>query len=228
MEREIVRVTAAEQQRIGQELHDGPGQELTGLSYLATNLHQKLRAQGIPAAEAAADLATGIPRVLGQLRPIVRGLVPLEIDAGDLQPAIRALLQITEDQSGIAWQFQADAGAVVANDEMAVQIYRIVQEAVVNVVKHSQASMLTVRMEVRDDSLQVAVADDGIGIPGDVKQAAGCGLRVMAYRARAAGGRLDVQPRSGGGTVILCTFPQDANNDRVETIATRQTSDSGG
>jgi signal transduction histidine kinase/PAS domain-containing protein len=223
LEREIVGVTAAEQQRIGQELHDGPGQELTGLSYLAMNLHHKLREQGGAALETAAELAAGIPRVLGQLRPIVRGLVPLEIDARDLQPAIKALLQATEDQSGIAWRFEADARALVADSETAVQIYRIIQEAVANVVKHSQASELVIQMKARDNLLQVAVYDDGIGIPSDVEETSGCGLRVMKYRARAAGGGLDVQARSGGGTVVFCTFPQDSSNDCAQDGGTHQT-----
>ena len=107
-----------EQRRIGQELHDGLGQELTGLSYLAKILHQKLRAKSVSVkeAETAAELAEGIPRVLGQVQAIVKGLVPLEIGAEDLIPALQVLTANVEERTGISCRLESSPDAQVRDD----------------------------------------------------------------------------------------------------------------
>ena len=113
LEEEILHAHVSEQQRIGQELHDGLGQELTGLGYLAKILQQKLRNKGLKEAETAAELARGIPHALGQVQSIVKGLVPLEIGAEDLVPALRALTTSLEEQTGIACRVEADPEAEI-------------------------------------------------------------------------------------------------------------------
>lgn len=83
LEREVLDIGTREQERIGRELHDELGQELTGLSYLATSLHRRLRQQAFSDADTAAQLAEGIPRVLDRVHGIVTGLVPLNVGAGE-------------------------------------------------------------------------------------------------------------------------------------------------
>ena len=112
-----------EQRRIGQELHDGLGQELTGLSYLAKILHQKLRAKSVSVkeAETAAELAEGIPRVLGQVQAIVKGLVPLEIGAEDLIPALQVLTANVEERTGISCRLENSPDAQVRDNGVGIR-----------------------------------------------------------------------------------------------------------
>lgn len=217
LEKEILYVGAHEQQRIGQELHDGLGQELTGLGFLAKSLHRRLRAQGLPEAETAADLDRGIPEVLGQVRGIVRGLLPLELGAEDLLPALQSLTAGVEERTDISCRLESSGPLEDIDNDKAVQLYRIAQEAVTNAVKHGQAQHVTVALKSDRGQITLDVSDDGIGIDPDAGGVSGSGLHIMRYRARAIGGTLDVNRRPGGGTRVTCVLtwgPHDGNKQQ--------------
>jgi PAS domain S-box-containing protein len=208
LEREILQISEQEQQRIGQELHDGLGQELTGLSYLAASLQQKLRGHGLAEADLAAELAQGIPRVVSQLRRIVRGLIPLEINAADLQSALGALADSIEEQANISCRFDSDRLAQVQDDQMALQVYRIAQEAVANSLKHGRATEIVLGLRATLSHIELTVRDNGPGISDNAENAAGCGLRIMRHRAQVIGGTLQVRRSGALGTVVTCVFPR--------------------
>ncbi len=211
LEREVHRIGAREQERIGQELHDGLGQELTGLSYLAASLHQRLRDQDLPEAENAAELAAGIPPVLGQLREIVRGLIPLKLNADDLVPALRELVTTIEKQTGVRCRLDADPNVQLADGDAAVQLYRIAQEAITNAVKHARPGEIVVSLKVKNGHTEFAVRDDGVGIATKSTTAVGCGLRVMRHRARVIGGSMNVHSAVANGTSLIFTIPSTAS-----------------
>jgi PAS domain S-box-containing protein len=215
LEREILRISTDEQRRIGQELHDGLGQELTGLSYLAKNLHQRLRNKNLPEAQTAAELARSIPRALGQLQTIVKGLLPLEIDAEDLLPALYGLAAHVEERTGVSCRFRSDRRGRVNADNTAIQLYRIAQEAINNAVKHAHAQHIDMALTSRRNHLRLEVRDDGVGVGPDVGKASGSGLRIMRYRASAIGGTLDIRKRSSGGTIVTCLLPREKSDDRT-------------
>jgi signal transduction histidine kinase len=209
LEREILQVTVREQQRIGQELHDELGQELTGLSYLARGLLLELQSQGSPHTEIASEVAQSIPKILGQIQNIVRGLVPLEIGAGDLEIALDVLTSNVAKLTGIGCRFISEGCSSIQDDDTAIQIYRIAQEAVTNAVKHAKAKNIAVHLQAGSREVKLEVCDDGIGIPTDAATGTGCGLRCMRYRARAIGGDCHVIPVSTGGTMMTCVIPQE-------------------
>ncbi len=202
-----------EQQRIGQELHDELGQELTGLSYLAHGLLLDLEAQGSPHTETATEVARSIPKVLGQIQKIVRGLVPLEIGAEDLEIALDVLASNVAKLTGTACEFSSESCELIRDDDTAIQIYRIAQEAITNAVKHAQAMNIDVTLQAMGDEIRLEVRDDGIGIPSEAAAGAGCGLRSMRYRARAIGGQFSIEKQKCGGTVVACVFPQTLPDD---------------
>jgi signal transduction histidine kinase len=216
LEREILQVSVREQQRIGQELHDELGQELTGLSYLAQGLLLELKAQGSPHVETATEVAHSIPRVLGQIQNIVRGLVPLEIGAEDLEIALDVLTSNVAKLTGTSCEFASGGCESIKDDDTAIQVYRIAQEAITNAVKHAQARNIIVTLQADGEEIRLDVCDDGVGIPFDAAAGIGCGLRCMRYRARAIGGRCNVVERPGGGTTVTCVIPQIPPN-RPET-----------
>ncbi|MBN2294273.1 MAG: PAS domain-containing protein [Pirellulales bacterium] len=212
LEREILHCSTHEQRRIGQELHDGLGQELTGLNYIAKSLHNKLQAKGAEESEIAAELAEGIPKVVGQLQAIVKGLVPLEVDGRDLVPALLELAENVQERTGISCRFEGRGRVRVTDDNTAIQLYRIAQEAVNNAVKHGQPEKITLSLTCKHNQIKLKVCDDGIGIGPDMEKVLGSGLRIMKYRAGVIGGRFEIKQRADGGTLVTCTLPMKIPN----------------
>lgn len=207
LEREVLEIGTQEQRRIGQELHDGLGQELTGLSYLATSLNRKLRSGDFAEADTAAELAAGIPRVLGQVQGIVKGLVPLEVGAEDLVPALQSLAANVEERTGVPCSFESSGPVRVRDDNVAVQLYRIAQEAVTNAVKHARATLITAAIKADRGRITLQVSDDGVGVPPGDETKSGSGMHIMRYRTRVIGGTLEIKPGTGGGTLVTCSLP---------------------
>jgi len=207
LETEIAEPTDRERRAIGQDLHDGLGQELTGLGYLAASLHRALESQASPEADIANRLATGIQHALDRALAIARGLVPVEIDAGGLMAALEELAAGTQRLLGIPCWFQCNRHIPVEDNHTATQLFRIAQEAVDNAVKHGKPRHVIVELWGDDGSVILRVHDDGIGIPEKAKQGPGMGLRIMEHRARMIGATLDIRPADGGGTLVTCTLP---------------------
>jgi PAS domain S-box-containing protein len=204
LEREVLESTGREQQRIGRELHDSLGQELTGLGYLAKSLSQKLNAMKSPYVETAQTITSGIQKAINEVRSAVRGLVPVEVDASGFMVALEKLAADTEARCGIECRIAGDAPITIDDNLLATHLYRIVQEAINNAVKHAHARHITVRPQSDNGTLQVAVQDDGVGIAGGASGNGGMGLRIMRYRAGVIDAVLDVQTTSGSGTAVVC------------------------
>ena len=208
LEREILHSAAREQQRIGQELHDGVGQELTGLSYVARSVYQRLVDQGSADADLVAELDFGIARALGQIRAIAKGLLPLGIGPDSLVPALESLASQVEEWSAVSCRFECACHEPVADNEAAIQLYRIAQEALTNAVKHGGAREIVVALSKDARGVTLEIRDDGVGVPAEAETAEGAGLRIMHYRASVIGAMLEVRQQPGGGTLIRCTRPQ--------------------
>jgi signal transduction histidine kinase len=212
LEREILHVATDEQQRIGQELHDGIGQELTGLGYLASRLYNRLRERNSPEVASAAELARGLPQTVTQIQAIVKGLLPLELGAEDLTPALQDLLAGTEERTGIVCGLEGQVGPFLRDKQSAVQLYRIAQEAVNNAVKHGGPTKVVLTLRDEPDRLVLEVRDDGQGTCPGGERAVGSGLRIMNYRARAIGGVLETELLASGGSLVRCVLPRESNH----------------
>jgi len=213
LEQEVLHVGAQEQQRIGRELHDGLGQELTGLGYLAKSLHGRLITQDSPETETAAELAQGIPQTLAQLQGIVKDLVPLDVGPDTLLPALQNLAANVEERSGVSCRVEGHERSPLEDDDTAIHIYRIAQEAINNAVKHGAPRHVTVSLGAHDNRVTLQVRDDGKGIDPRVEEVSGSGLRIMRYRARVIGATLDVQSTFGEGTLVVCTLRKEKRHE---------------
>ncbi len=206
--RQASEAVAAEQQRIGTELHDGLGQQLTGLSMLAGSLARKLEAAGSQDAEAARTLGQGIQHAIREIRRIVYGLVPIregQIES-DLRRAFTLLCENTDSSSAIGCHLHLDLAEAQIGHGAANQLYRIAQEAVQNALKHSQAREIRVSLAAAGDRLELQVRDDGRGMDREmVDQTAGRGLQIMRHRAEMIGAQLQIRSSSHSGTVVRCT-----------------------
>ena len=209
LQEDILRIAAAEQRRIGEELHDTTQQELAGLGLLAQNLADMLDRSGADKESAlAAKIAAGIARTNRHVRTLAHGLVPVPVDAEGLMTALADLARRTETEHGIACHFICDEPVRIADDNIALQLYRIAQEAVANASKHAKAGSISIHLECTDGRLQVDVQDDGIGIGSEgIRSSGGLGLRIMEHRCGLIGGTLSVRRRESGGTLIRCMVP---------------------
>jgi PAS domain S-box-containing protein len=209
LQNEIVQIASQEQQRIGQELHDGTQQELTGLGLLAENLREALADHESAAeSELAARLAAGIAATSRRVRALAKGLVPVPIDADGLMSALDALARDTEETAGVPCRFECPSPVHVVDDRVALHLFRIAQEAVTNAVKHAKADTVRIRLEADDRELAIQVLDDGIGIDDTRKLRQGLGLRIMEHRCNLIGGALTIRGRDTGGVAVGCKVPK--------------------
>jgi PAS domain S-box-containing protein len=205
LEKALAKLAVQERRRFGQDLHDGLGQELTGLGYLSGLLHDELRSGEHPQTEMAHQLTDGIRNAIATVRTIAKGLVPVEVDAGGLMAALEQLATSTQTQTGISCRFQWRGQVAVEDNNVATELFRIAQEAINNAAKHAEARNIELELiGGTDDRISLRVRDDGVGLPADLSQTEGIGLRIMQHRAGLIGASLNVRPADGGGTEVAC------------------------
>jgi PAS domain S-box-containing protein len=207
MEQEILRISELERRRIGQDLHDGLGQMLTGIGLISQNLARRLRAEGQESAEDVEEIAELIRAADVQARGLAKGLVPVEVEAQGLSAALRQLARNAERLFGIRCTFREYGAASHHDSNVITHVYRIAQEAVSNAVKHGRASEVNITLAWGADHWRLRIRDNGVGFPEKVDGAAGMGVHIMRYRARIVEGNLDIRRGGRGGTVVTCTIP---------------------
>ena len=219
LEAEVLEATSRAEAALARDLHDGVGQVLAGTALHLHVLAQDLDADGSAHAARAARAAELVADAQRQSRALAHGLFPLAVGAGGLGEALGRLAEETAGATGVACQFACPRPVAVEPPDRATDLYRIVQEALSNAVRHGRARAVCVRLEAPptrpaesrapgDALALLAVEDDGDGLPdGALDGAGGLGLRTMQYRARRLGGSLEVTARDGGGTAVRVRFP---------------------
>lgn len=208
LHREILEIPVNEQRRIGQELHDGLGQQLTGLGMLATSLLNKA---GKPEHELATRLAAGLQDAIAQVRALARGLMPVDIDSEGLMNSLENLIDDIRLQSGISIEFSIDDRILVSDNSVALHLYRIAQEAVNNALKHADASEISVNLGISETLGILSVRDNGRGIPDDMGDTHGLGLRIIRHRCGLIDAVLRIHSSPQNGTEIQCLFPLESD-----------------
>ncbi len=209
LEAEMARVIEREQLRLGQELHDGLGQKLAGISYMMNALQTKLEGVSAPLARDAEKLEKLILESVEQVRRLAKGFYPVELERNGLLSALEEMARTTEQIFGVHCILQSDESfGIDRKDASVIQLFRIAQEAVHNAIKHARAKQITVRLAAANGDIVLSIMDDGIGLPsGGVNQRKGMGLQIMQYRARMIGGTLEVRNSPDGGAMVTCSFP---------------------
>lgn len=210
VEKAILETVEEEQRRIGQDLHDGLCQQLTGIALLAKALAQKLSAVLPDESADASEISDLISRSIDQTRDLARGLSPVEIEADGLAPALQKLAFTIGRLYKISCEFAEDeiSGPQTRYPPLtATHLYRITQEAVNNAVTHGKARRVVIALAVQKDRGTLSVSDDGVGYPAQANERPGLGLRSMRCRSRMIGARFHVSRGEGGGTLVTCSFP---------------------
>lgn len=205
--RAVWRVQEDERRRLARELHDGVGQNLTALKHRLAMLGAGL-APGQDALRAQLEAAIALTSAtLDDTRELSRLLRPPILDDLGLEPALRWLVRSVRESSGLAVELQVDPLPALGDDASTL-LFRIAQEALNNAAKHAGAARVTVRLEVRDGGLALAVEDDGIGCtPAMAARGGGSGLSGMRERLRLYGGQLQLRSAPGAGMQVLALLP---------------------
>lgn len=207
LEKTILEISAREQRSIGQDLHDGLGQHLTGIAFMSKVQEQRLAEKGWTEAGDAAKIVNLVNQAIHKTRELARGLLPVMSDARGLMSALQQWAGEVEDLFGIHCRFQCFTPVLIHDDTVATHLYYIAREAVNNAIKHGHAQQIVIRLAADEQQGALTVQDDGCGIANLDRDNKGMGLHLMNYRARVVGGSLDVQRLPGGGTAVICLFP---------------------
>jgi len=201
-----------ERRALAQELHDQVGQLLTGLRF---QLEAARDAAPSPAINDALDLTT---ELLRSIRELTLQLRPRILDDLGLEPALEWQAEMFRKQTGIAIELELSLPEKRLTSELETAVFRMVQEALTNVARHSQAKSAAVTVTADDCALQVEISDRGRGFDAAAALAKrdSLGLAGLAERVRLAGGEFDLFSRPGQGTRLHAEFslarPRSADN----------------
>jgi PAS domain S-box-containing protein len=197
-----------ERRRIARELHDSAGQLVAGLAMNMEPLEReanKIGSDAVSLVKQSADLVKDLSR---EVRTISHLLHPPLLDEVGLVPALRSYVEGFSERSKIKVEFEIarDFGRLSLDTETA--IFRIVQESLTNIHRHSESSVASIRISPHEDYVSVEIQDHGNGISPEKQSPvnAGVGIRGMRERVRQLGGTFEVRS-SGEGTVVLARFP---------------------
>ncbi len=213
LEKQILEISEEERERIGQDLHDGLCQLLSGIKFKTTLLEQKLQKKAVAEAQDARAIESLLNKAIEQARNTARGLHPVELEARGLMSALQGLADSVEAIYGIGCVCEFKQ-VLVHDHVVATHLYRIAQEAINNAVKHGQPSRILIRLSGTAERLALSIQDDGVGLPPRRRKKTGMGLHLMNYRARAIGGAIDIRPVQPAGTLVTCRCP----NSRAGTV----------
>jgi len=213
LEKTILEISAREQRRIGQELHDGLGQHLTGIAFMSKVQEQKLMEKNLPEAVDAGKIVGLVNDAIHKTRELARGLLPVVSDAQGLMSALQQWASEVEDLFRVSCRFQWFTPVLIHDDAMATHLYYIAREAVNNAIKHGHARQINIQLAADEHQGVLTISDDGSGIEKTAADRKGMGLHLMNYRARMVGGSLELRRIATGGTLVTCLFPVNENGE---------------
>jgi two-component system CheB/CheR fusion protein len=206
LEKTILEVGEGERRRIGQDLHDGLGQQLTGIALMGKVLQERLAQSSAAEAAEAANIVRLLNESVRMTRELARGLLPVVSEAHGLMVALEHLASEIRELLHVGCHFECFA-SISVHEEVADHLYRLAQEAVTNAIRHGHAKNITIGLAVVKGGGVLTIRDDGCGFDQAHKNEPGAGLRIMNYRAKMINGSLSVQSSPNGGTGVTCWFP---------------------
>ena len=215
----IVEAQESERQRIARGLHDQLGQQMTALRLKVDALARDC-GEGEDLAAALADVqssAVAIDRDLGFLS---WELKPTELEELGLANALSSFVREWSTQYGIQGEFESNLnGDLTTSRETETNLYRIAQEALNNVLRHANATSVSVLLQQQRSSIMLIIEDDGIGFEETNGASHGLGLAGMRERAALLGGQLEVETHPGQGTAVIVRIPYHADAPSAATTA---------
>jgi signal transduction histidine kinase len=203
--RRVVSAQELERRRLARELHDETGQALTSILLGLKSVEESENVEQVRAA--VADLRSLVLETLRDVRQLAVELRPKALDDFGLVPALERLAQSFGEQTGVKVELETRLAAERLPTETETALYRIVQEALTNVVKHAQARHVSILLTTKDGTVAVVVEDNGQGFDPAEAREDGLGLVGMRERLALVGGRLTVESSLGSGTTLVAEVP---------------------
>lgn len=196
-----------ERRRVGADLHDGLGQELTGLALTLQALAARSVREGPSLTDDIRHLSQLASASVASVREIAHGMLPIALRHGDFKCVLQDLARSTQRLAGVKMmvRFRGE-GSYFPVGKVAEQLYRIAQEAVTNAIKHGRATRINVTVFGSPSNSRLSVSDNGTGFDGKAAHG-GMGLQIMRHRARSLGGLIDIRRGRSGGARVLCVVP---------------------
>jgi two-component system sensor kinase FixL len=204
LEEELLCTIEREQQRIGQDIHDGLCQQLAGIGFSIGLIARELP-DSLGAKSKLTDVVGNIRAAILEARMLARGLSPVQLESDGLMSALQELVSTTEQLFKISCRFNCEQPVLIEDNAIATHLYRIAQEAIHNAIKHGQATHVSVTL-ANSDEPTLTISDDGLGLPAELCSSKGMGVHIMNYRAGMIGGRLSIAASQGSGTKVVCTW----------------------
>jgi signal transduction histidine kinase len=203
--RRVVEAQEVERARLARELHDETGQALTSILLGLKTLEERVDSE--EGGAAVAELRDLVVKTLQDVRRLAVELRPAALDDFGLVPALERLRDTVSEQSGVSVDLRSQLGKERLPAETETALYRIVQEALTNILKHASATRVTVRLSRDERSVSLVVQDDGRGFDPESVRQGGLGLIGMRERVALLGGRLTVESSEGAGTMLRAEVP---------------------
>ena len=205
LEGQILEISDSEQERLGQELHDGLCQQLTAIAFMARAAAIRLKDHRVADPSELEKIARLINNSVMDTRSIAHDLHKEEIGAAEFKQALRDLADRKIWRTPC--QFRCDGQLSIEDDKTASEIFRILREGVINANKHAQATEIVLEASRKKRELVFSVTDNGIGLNGQTKHGGGIGFHIMQYRAQSIGARFELKSPRRGGTRVAVYLP---------------------
>ena len=206
LERQVQDVSEREQRRIGQDLHEDLCQRLTGISAACRALQKRLKAAD--QSELARSIVENLHDSLTRTLELADELQPVSLLSEGFVASMQKLAARSCQRGRATCQLQTENFPDLEDAELATQLYRIVQEALANAVRHADATQITISLSADATHLMVSITDNGKGLPPNAAEGPGMGLRIMRYRSERINGDLEIAPVPAGGTRVTCRCPR--------------------
>lgn len=214
LEEDILKISDWEKKRLGQDLHDGICQHFAGIEFMCGVLEHNLGERGaIPEAGTVTEIRRLVRDGIHQTRDLARGLSPVELTEDGLMESLKSLANNTSHIFRVNCCLEYSDPILIHDNETAVHLFRIAQEAVGNAIKHGKAKQIVIRMELQKESkILLKVQDNGEGFlhPKPIT-GQGMGMRLIQYRANMLGGSASwiehALPETGLTVQVVCPLP---------------------
>lgn len=208
LEQALVLVAEEQAHTIGQELHDNLGQQVAAISYQTRALEKQIAAIGDDnMSTTAASIASQAQTAVIQIKQLAQGLLPFELEANGLIPALRTLAARITTTYKIVCDFTCEGNIMIDDNILSLNLYRITQEAINNAIRHGQVQHLYISLVLDGDILRLSIRDDGVGLSSskdDHQSTSGMGIKIMQYRAKQLGAKFEIlQPDENGMEIRL-------------------------
>ena len=206
LELEVLNVAIRERNRFSNDVHEGLGQELTGIALLLESLRRLKPEDTSTLNERLAEVILHVNRTIQISRDLAHGLSPIQIERGSLGAALTRLAADLSSRLHTTVNCRVTVDGLEVGLPVADYLYRSAREAISNAMRHGGASEIDIELAIRSELLVLSITDNGVGMdPG--RSGTGLGLRMILHRARLIGATVQIKRAADGGTVILISVP---------------------